>query len=156
MKTTLLLIGKTTDSHVQALIDDYAARISHYMPFGVDIVAEPRGMANRDKRQVKDREGDAIMKHIEKGDYIVLLDEKGAEMSSNELAAWLQKRLMAGRRTVFVIGGPYGFSRQVYDRADAKLSLSRLTFPHELVRAIFAEQLYRACTIIKGESYHHE
>ena len=156
MKTLLLLTGKTSDSHVQALIDDYAARIIHYMPFAIDTVTEPRGMANMGTRQVKDREGDAIMKHIEKGDYVVLLDEKGAEMSSKELASWLQKRLMAGQKTVFVIGGPYGFSRQVYDRADAKLSLSRLTFPHELVRAIFAEQLYRACTILKGESYHHE
>ena len=156
MKTLLLLTGKTTDSHVQALIDDYSERIMRYMSFSVGVVNEPRGMANMSQQQVKDREGDAIMKHIEPGDYVVLLDEKGIEMSSREMASWLQKRQMAGRRIVFVIGGPYGFSSQIYSRADAKLSLSRLTFPHQLVRVIFTEQLYRACTILKGEPYHHD
>lgn len=156
MKTTLLLTGKTTDKHVAALLDDYAARIKRYMPFNATIVPEPKNGGNMSAQQVKEHEGAAIMRHIEPADHVALLDERGREPSSRELAAWLQQRQMEGRRLVLVIGGPYGFSRQVYDRADERLSLSRLTFPHQLVRLIFTEQLYRACTILKGEPYHHD
>jgi 23S rRNA (pseudouridine1915-N3)-methyltransferase len=156
MKTELILVGKTADKHLSALLDDYASRIVHYMPFDIHVIPEIKNTKSLSETQQKEREGELILKLIQPSDTVVLLDEHGTEYRSIELAQWLQKRQAAARRLVFVIGGPYGFSNEVYSRADDKLSLSRMTFSHQMVRVIFVEQIYRACTIIKGEPYHHE
>lgn len=156
MKTELLLVGKTTDRHIDALFADYAKRISYYMPFTVTVIPELKNTKSLSQAQQKEREGQLILQHITPTDTLVLLDEHGNEYRSIQLAQWLQQRQSTCRRLVFVIGGPYGFSEAVYQRANEKLSLSQLTFSHQMVRAILAEQIYRACTIIKGEPYHHE
>lgn len=156
MKTVLLQVGKTTDKHFSAGIDDYAGRIGHYMPFDIVTISEAKNTRNITEDQQKAIEGDLIMKQLRQPDTVVLLDEHGAELSSMEFASWLERQRNTARRLVFVIGGPYGFSQPVYARADKLISLSRMTFSHQMVRLIFAEQLYRACTIIKGEPYHHE
>lgn len=156
MKTELLLVGRTTDKHFLAGISDYAARISHYMPFNIIVIPELRNTKNLTEEQQKMAEGDLILKQLQPTDTVVLLDEHGRELRSVELARWLEFKQQTARRLVFVIGGPYGFSSAVYKRADEKLSLSKLTFSHQMVRLVFTEQLYRACTIIKGEPYHHE
>ena len=156
MKTELLLVGKTTDRHFAAGIDDYANRIRRYMPFSITIIPELKNTRNLTESQQKQAEGELILKQIQPQDLVVLLDEHGCEYRSVELASWLEQKQHTARRIVFIIGGPYGFSPAVYDRANDKLSLSRLTFSHQMVRLVFAEQLYRACTIIRGEPYHHE
>ena len=156
MKSLLLLIGKITNKHVSCCIDDYVDRIGHYMPFEIQVLPELKNTKNMSIPQQKEREGELLLNKIQEGDYVVLLDEHGQELRSVEFARWLEKRQQSGRRLVFVIGGAYGFSAAVYQRANEKLSLSKMTFSHQLVRLIFAEQIYRACTIIKGEPYHHE
>ena len=156
MKTELILVGRTADKHFQASIDDYAGRIAHYMPFGMTIIPELRNTKSLTEEQQKQAEGELILKQLSPQDTVVLLDERGKELRSVELAQWLQRKQLSARRLVFVIGGPYGFSDAVYARANEQLSLSRLTFSHQMVRLVFTEQLYRACTIIKGEPYHHE
>ena len=156
MKTELILVGRTADKHFQAGIDDYAGRIAHYMPFGMNIIPELRNTKSLTEEQQKQAEGELILKQLSPQDTVVLLDERGKELRSVELAQWLQRKQLSARRLVFVIGGPYGFSDAVYARANEQLSLSRLTFSHQMVRLVFTEQLYRACTIIKGEPYHHE
>ncbi len=156
MKTELIMVGKTADKHFQAGIDDYSRRIVHYMPFAITVVPDLKSTRNISEEQQKQAEGEQILRLVQPVDTVVLLDEHGAEMRSIELARWLEQKRQTARRLVFVIGGPYGFSPAVYARADEKLSLSRLTFSHQMVRLVFTEQLYRACTIIKGEPYHHE
>ena len=156
MKTELILVGKTADKHFAAGIGDYVERIKHYMPFSITVVPDLKNNRNMTEEQQKAAEGDQIMKQLQPSDTVVLLDEHGCELRSTELAAWLEKKQLSARRLVFIIGGPYGFSPALYQRANDKLSLSRLTFSHQMVRLIFTEQLYRACTIIKGEPYHHE
>ena len=156
MKTELILVGKTTDSHFAAGIDDYTSRIGHYMPFSITVLPELKNTKHLSETQQKQQEGELILRQLQPTDTVVLLDEHGKELRSTELASWLQRQQLAARRLVFVIGGPYGFSPAVYQRANAQLSLSKLTFSHQMVRLIFTEQLYRACTIIKGEPYHHE
>ena len=156
MKTELILVGKTADKHFVAGIGDYVERIKHYMPFSITVVPDLKNNRNMTEEQQKAAEGDQIMKLLQPSDTVVLLDEHGSELRSTELAAWLEKKQLSARRLVFIIGGPYGFSPALYQRANDKLSLSRLTFSHQMVRLIFTEQLYRACTIIKGEPYHHE
>lgn len=156
MKTILILVGKTTDKHFAAGIEDYAERIGHYMPFEIITIPELKNTKSLSEEQQKTMEGELIMKHIQTSDTVVLLDEHGKEMRSMEYAQWLQRTGNNARRLVFVIGGPYGFAPAVYQRANDKISLSRMTFSHQMVRLIFTEQLYRACTIIKGEPYHHE
>lgn len=156
MKTILILVGKTTDKHFAAGIKDYAERIGHYMPFEIISIPELKNTKSLSEEQQKTMEGELIMKHIQTSDTVVLLDEHGKEMRSMEYAQWLQRTGNNARRLVFVIGGPYGFAPAVYQRANDKISLSRMTFSHQMVRLIFTEQLYRACTIIKGEPYHHE
>ena len=156
MKTELILVGRTADKHFQAGIDDYAGRIAHYMPFGMTIIPELRNTKSLTEEQQKQAEGELILKQLSPQDTVVLLDERGKELRSVELAQWLQRKQLSARRLVFGIGGPYGFSDAVYARANEQLSLSRLTFSHQMVRLVFTEQLYRACTIIKGEPYHHE
>ena len=156
MKTLLILVGKTTDKHFQAGITDYAERIGHYMPFEIVTIPELRNTKSLSEEQQKTAEGELILKQIQPSDTVVLLDEHGREMRSVEYARWLSQKQQTARRLVFVIGGPYGFSEAVYSRTSEKISLSKMTFSHQMVRLIFTEQLYRACTIIKGEPYHHE
>ena len=156
MKTNLILVGKTANKHFQAGISDYAERISHYMPFDIVTIPELKNTKNLSEEQQKQAEGELILKQILSSDTMVLLDEHGKEMRSVEYAQWLSQKQQTVRRLVFVIGGPYGFSPDVYARANEKISLSKMTFSHQMVRLIFTEQLYRACTIIKGEPYHHE
>lgn len=156
MKTLLILVGKTINKHFVAGIEDYADRISHYMPFEMVTIPELRNTKNLSEDQQKTSEGELILRQIQPSDTVVLLDEHGKEFRSIEYARWLQQRQQTARRLVFVIGGPYGFSDAVYSRANEKISLSKMTFSHQMVRLIFTEQLYRACTIIKGEPYHHE
>ena len=157
MKISLLTLGKTDVKWVREGLDLYVSRLSHYVPFTLEEIPELKNVSALSRDQIKEKEGELVLKRIKDADELVLLDERGRELRSVELASWLQDRLArGGRDLVFVIGGAYGFSDKVYDRADGKLSLSRLTFSHQMVRTIFAEQLYRAFTIIKGEPYHHE
>ena len=156
MKTLLILVGKTTDKHFQAGITDYVERIGHYMPFDIVTIPELRQTKSLSEEQQKTAEGELILKQIQTSDTVVLLDEHGKELRSVDFARWLSQKQQTARRLVFVIGGPYGFSPEVYARANEQLSLSLMTFSHQMVRLIFTEQLYRACTIIKGEPYHHE
>lgn len=156
MKTELILIGKTVNKHFVAGINDYVDRIVHYMPFSITTIPELKNTKALTEEQQKTREGELILKQIQPSDTVVLLDEHGKELRSVEMASWLQQKQQTARRLVFVIGGPYGFSQDVYARANEKLSLSKMTFSHQMVRLIFTEQIYRACTIIKGEPYHHE
>lgn len=156
MKTVLIVVGKTTDKHIAACINDYVERTGHYMPFSIDVIPELKNTRSLSEQQQKEREGELIMNTLQAGDVVVLLDERGKELRSIELARWLERKQQTARRLVFVIGGPYGFSERVYQRADEQLSLSRMTFSHQMVRLVFTEQLYRACTIIRGEPYHHE
>ena len=156
MKTILILVGKTVNKHFIAGIKDYSERISHYMPFEIVTIPELRNTKNLSEEQQKISEGDLILRQIQPSDTVVLLDEHGKEFRSIEYARWFQQKQQTARRLVFVIGGPYGFSDAVYSRSNEKISLSKMTFSHQMVRLIFTEQLYRACTIIKGEPYHHE
>ena len=156
MKTLLILVGKTTDRHFQAGISDYAGRISHYMPFELVTIPELKNTKSLSEDQQKTAEGELILKLLQPSDTVVLLDEHGRELRSIEFARWLEQKRNTARRLVFVIGGPYGFSPALYARANEQLSLSKMTFSHQMIRLVFTEQVYRACTIIKGEPYHHE
>lgn len=157
MKIAFLTMGRTADKHLAALADDYAARISHYVPFAMEAVPELKNTKSLSAAEQKEREGALLLQRLHPGDYVVLLDESGREMRSLELAGYIERKSSQPfRRLVFIAGGPYGFSPAVYAKAGEKLSLSRLTFPHQLVRLIFLEQLYRAHTILRGEPYHHE
>lgn len=157
MRLTLLIVGKTTDRHVQTLIDDYSSRLSHYVPFNIEVVPELRNTKALTAEQQKAAEAELIRKQLQTGDHIVLLDEHGTERRSIEFAAWLQKRMAAGaRRIVFIVGGPYGFDASIHQLAAEEISLSQMTFSHQLIRLLFVEQLYRAFTILRGEPYHHE
>ena len=156
MNIDLIAVGKTDSSEVESLVATYSRRLGFYCRFSITYLPDVRGAGNSQKRQ-RTMEGESILKQISDGDYVVLLDERGREFRSVEFALWLQKRMNSGvKRLVLVIGGPYGFSDEVYARADAQLSLSRMTFSHQIVRAIFAEQIYRAFTILNNEPYHHE
>ena len=156
MKTTLILVGKTTDKHFQAGIDDYISRIAHYMPFETLTIPELKNTKNLTEDQQKQAEGELIIKQLLPSDTVVLLDEHGTEYRSIDFARWLEQKRNTARRLIFVIGGPYGFSKDVYARANEQVSLSKMTFSHQMIRLTFTEQIYRACTIIKGEPYHHE
>ena len=156
MKTLLILVGKTTDRHFQAGISDYVERIGHYMPFELVTIPELKNTKSLSEEQQKAAEGELILKQIQASDTVVLLDEHGRELRSIEFARWLEQKRNTARRLIFVIGGPYGFSHAVYARANEQLSLSKMTFSHQMIRLVFTEQIYRACTIIKGEPYHHE
>lgn len=156
MKTELIQVGKTINKHFIAGINDYVERISHYMPFQITTIPELKNTKALTEQQQKEREGEMILKMLQPSDTVVLLDEHGKEYRSIEFASWLERQQQTARRLVFVIGGPYGFSDAVYERANQKVSLSKMTFSHQMIRLIFTEQIYRACTIIKGEPYHHE
>jgi len=157
MKITLLTVGKTDVKWVKEGLDLYVSRLVHYVPFQVREIPELKNVSSLDKSSIKSREGELILKNVRPADEVILLDEGGRELRSMELASWLEERLARGSRDlVFVVGGAYGFSPEVYARADSKISLSKMTFSHQMVRTIFAEQLYRAFTILRGEPYHHE
>ena len=156
MKTILILVGKTTDKHFQAGINDYVERINPYMPFELVTIPELRNTKNLTEEQQKTLEGEQILRQLQPADTVVLLDEHGRELRSVEFARWIEQKRNTARRLVFIIGGPYGFSPVVYARAAEQLSLSKMTFSHQMIRLLFTEQVYRACTIIKGEPYHHE
>ena len=157
MKLILLVIGKTTDRHVQVLIDDYASRLSHYVPFAVEVIPELKSTKALTPDQQKTMEAEMIKKQLQAGDHVVLLDEHGMERRSVDFASWLQKRMNTGaRRIIFVVGGPYGFDASIHALAKEEISLSQMTFSHQLIRLLFVEQLYRAHTILRGEPYHHE
>lgn len=157
MKLHLLVVGKTTDKHLDTLIQDYVGRIKHYMPFELEVIPELKNAKSLTFEQQKEREGELIVRALRDGDYLVLLDEGGRELRSMEFAQYLDRKQAAvARRLVFVVGGPYGFSEQVYALAKEKLSLSKMTFSHQMVRLFITEQIYRAMTILRGEPYHHE
>lgn len=156
MKTILIQVGKTTNKHFVAGISDYVERIGHYMPFETVTIPELKNAKSLTEQQQKQAEGELIMKQLQPADYVVLLDEHGREWRSIEFARWLEQKQQTVRRLVFVIGGPYGFAPAVYQRANEQLSLSKMTFSHQMIRLTFTEQVYRACTIMKGEPYHHE
>lgn len=156
MKTKLIVVGKTNDKNIIQGISDYVGRISHYMPFDIVVIPELKNTKSLSSDVQKEMEGDLILKQLQPSDFVVLLDEHGKEYRSIEFAAWIEKRRQASQNLTFIIGGPYGFAKKVYDRADSKLSLSKMTFSHQMIRLLFVEQIYRACTIIKGEPYHHE
>lgn len=157
MKITLLTIGKTDVKWVREGLETYVSRLRHYVPFELVEIPELKNVSSLSKDQIKEKEGALILSKLKSADSVVLLDEHGREYRSIEFAAELEDRMSrSGRDIVYVIGGAYGFSPAVYERADSKLSLSKMTYSHQLVRTIFAEQLYRAFTIIKGEPYHHE
>lgn len=156
MKITLVLVGKTADRLYVEAIDDYAKRICRYIPFNIKVIPELKNTKNLTHEQQKDKEGELILKALEDKSHVILLDEHGKEMRSLEFAKWLETCRHVTKTLTFVIGGPYGFSKSVYDRADGKISLSRMTFSHQMVRLIFTEQVYRACTISNNEPYHHE
>lgn len=157
MNIELIVVGKTDMKEVAALVDMYTKRINFYNKFNITYLPDIRNSKNLSEAQQKTAEGDAILRLIDDSDRVVLLDEKGAEFRSVEYAEWLQKRINSGiKRLVFVIGGPYGFSEAVYARSNEKISLSKMTFSHQIIRAIFTEQLYRAFSIIHNSPYHHE
>ena len=156
MKVTLLVVGKTTDSHIDALIQEYQKRLMHYLPFALQVIPELKNTKALSPEQQKQAEGDLILKAVTANTDLILLDEHGQEFRSIEFADYLQKRMSSGRDVVFVVGGPYGFADTVYQRANGKISLSKMTFSHQMVRLFFVEQSYRAMTILRGEPYHHE
>lgn len=157
MKITLLTVGKTDKDWVKQGIDIYASRMKHYFPFSIVEIPELKNVSSLSQDQIKTKEGELILKNVKPTDDMILLDERGREFSSMEFAKALQDKISyTGKDIVFVIGGAYGFSDAVRQRSNSKITLSRMTFSHQMVRAIFVEQLYRAFTIMKGEPYHHE
>jgi 23S rRNA (pseudouridine1915-N3)-methyltransferase len=156
MKITLLAIGKTDNRELQQLIDEYQRRLIRYVPFHFETIPDARNTKNLSEAQQKQVEGNEILRKVETSDRLILLDENGKSYSSVEFSVYLQKQMNSGlKNLVFVIGGPYGFSDEVYERANGKLSLSKMTFSHQMVRLFFIEQLYRGYTILKNEPYHH-
>lgn len=156
MTIKLVCVGKTDKKPIQELIDVYSNRLQHYIKFEMEIIPDLKKTRNLDENQQKTREGEAILGGLQNSDFVVLLDENGKQYSSEAFSEYIQKRMNSGlKRLVFVIGGPYGFSDEVYQRANSKISLSRMTFSHQMVRVFFAEQVYRAFTILKNEPYHH-
>lgn len=157
MEIRLLTVGKTTVKFVADGIAEYERRLRHYVPFSIVSIPDIRNTRKLSTGQHKEAEGRELLSQLSPSDYVMLLDEHGKEFTSMMFASEMEKRMASGcRRIVFCVGGPYGFSEEMHRRADAEISLSRLTFPHELVRLLFVEQLYRAFTILRGEPYHHE
>lgn len=156
MKITLLVVGKTTDGNIDKLILEYQKRLRHYIPFVLQVIPELKNTKSLTPEQQKQAEAELILRTITPTTDLILLDEHGKEYRSIEFADYLQKRMSSGRDVVFVVGGPYGFAEQVYERSNGKISLSKMTFSHQMVRLFFVEQVYRAMTILRGEPYHHE
>ena len=157
MNIKLLTIGKTDNKALQSLIDDYTKRLSFYIKFDLEIIPDIKNVKNLSESQQKEKEGELILAKLTSTDQLILLDEKGTTFSSVGFSDYLQKKMNSGAKTlVFVIGGPYGFSDEVYQKAQGKISLSLMTFSHQMVRLFFIEQLYRGFTILKNEPYHHQ
>lgn len=157
MKITLLVVGRTTDRLYDSGIREYLERTAHYVPCDMEVIPELKNAKSLSREQQKEKEGELILKTLRPGDTAVLLDEHGKEFRSMEFAAWIEKKMHGGgKRLVFVVGGPYGFSQPVIQAIPDKIALSRMTFSHQMVRLIFTEQLYRAVTILNNEPYHHE
>lgn len=157
MTIKLVCIGKTDSTELKQLIEIYEKRLQFYVKFEIEIIPDLKKAKSLDENQQKAKEGDLLLSKIQNSDFLVLLDEKGKEFTSVGFSEYIQKRLNSGmKQLIFVIGGPYGFSEDIYKRADAKLALSKLTFSHQMVRLFFTEQLYRAFTILKNEPYHHQ
>ncbi|WP_282019122.1 23S rRNA (pseudouridine(1915)-N(3))-methyltransferase RlmH [Salegentibacter mishustinae] len=156
MTIKLLCIGKTDNRELKQLIEVYIKRLQFYNKFEIDIIPDLKKTKSLDENQQKEKEGELILAKVQNSDFLVLLDENGKEFSSEKFSAYIQKRLNSGlKQLIFIIGGPYGFSEAVYQRADSKVALSQMTFSHQMVRLFFTEQLYRAFTILKNEPYHH-
>lgn len=157
MEIELLTVGKTSIRFVEEGIEEYTRRLKHYIPFSIKALPDIRNASKLSETKQKEAEGEKILASLTNSDYVVLLDEHGKEYTSVEFSSFIEKQMIAGRRkVVFVVGGPYGFSQEVYNRADSLLSLSKMTFNHEMVRLFFVEQIYRGMTILRGEPYHHE
>lgn len=157
MKITLVVIGKTNGKFLIDGIEEYTKRLSYYIPFNITYLPDVKNNKKLSEDQQKTLEGNTILGGLEKSDYVVLLDEHGKEFTSVEFSKYIEKKMSTiPKRLVFIVGGPYGFSQEVKERANEKISLSKMTFSHEMIRLIFTEQLYRAMTIINNEPYHHE
>lgn len=157
MTIKLLAIGKTDSTHLQELITEYEQRLKHYIKFELEIIPDIKNVKNLSEVQQKEKEGEAILKRLQPTDVLILLDEHGKQHTSIEFSTYLQKKMNAGiKRMVIVIGGPYGFGEEIYKKAQGKLSLSKMTFSHQMVRLFIVEQIYRAFTILKNEPYHHQ
>lgn len=157
MELVLLTIGKTRTAYVAQGINDYTSRLRHYIGYRVEELPDVKSAKSMTQDLQKTKEGELMLSRINNADYLVLLDEHGKEFTSMEFAGVIEKLMASGRkRIIFAVGGPYGFSQAVYNRADAKISLSKMTFNHEMVRLFFTEQVYRGMTILRGEPYHHE
>ncbi|WP_373493607.1 23S rRNA (pseudouridine(1915)-N(3))-methyltransferase RlmH [Aquiflexum sp.] len=157
MQIRLIAVGKTDHAAIQSLLDEYIKRLGFYIKFEMEIIPDLKNAKNLSETAQKEKEGELILKKVQTSDELVLLDEQGKQYSSVDFSDYLQKKMNAGlKQLIFVIGGPYGFSEGVYQRANGKMSLSRMTFSHQMVRVFFTEQLYRAFTILKNEPYHHQ
>ena len=157
MKIVLAVVGKMAGGYLSKGIEEYTLRLRHYVPFEILYVPDAKNTKNLTEAQQKDAEGRNILSALDKSDHVVLLDERGKQFTSMEFSRYIEKKMsVVQRRLVFVVGGPYGFAPDVYSRANEKISLSSMTFSHEMIRLIFTEQLYRAMTILRNEPYHHE
>lgn len=157
MKFTLLVVGRTVEKHYITAIEDYVSRTKHFISFDMEVIPELKNTKSLSMEQQKEKEGEMILKALQPGDVVVLLDEHGKEFRSIEFADWVERKMhTVNKRLVFIIGGPYGFSPKVYEVAQEKISLSKMTFSHQMIRLIFVEQLYRAMTILNNNPYHHE
>lgn len=157
MKIILLSVGKTDNKQFAQLVDEYRKRVNYYIPFETQIVPDIKNRKTISEKEQKTLEGNLLLKSLMPTDYVVLLDDKGKQFSSVEFAGYLERKShTVPKRLIFMIGGPYGFSQEIYDAANEKISLSKMTYTHQMVRLIFAEQLYRAMTILNNEPYHHE
>lgn len=157
MEITLITIGKTASGYIQTGIDDYCRRLKRYVQFSIKYLPDVKNAGKMTESQQKTAEGESLLSNLSSSDYVTLLDERGDMPCSMQFADFIQKTMLSGKkRLVFIIGGPYGFSESVYARADKKISFSKMTFNHEMIRLFFTEQVYRAMTILKGEPYHHE
>lgn len=157
MDVHLIAVGRTISKAVDMIVEEYAARLPHYIPFYFTYIPDLKNKKNLSEQRQKEMEGEMVLRKLTPSDFVVLFDERGKEYTSVQFSEFMQKQMSAGRkRLVFVIGGPYGFSEAMYDRADSKMSLSKMTFNHEMVRAFAVEQIYRAMTILRGEPYHHD
>lgn len=157
MKITLIAIGKTDDDYIIEGVNKYLSRLKHYIKFEIKIIPDLKKTKNLSQDEQKSKEAELFLKHIGSADEVIVLDERGIELSSTHFADLLNKKMIGSvQNLVFLIGGPYGFDNSIYQRAHYKMSLSRMTFSHQMIRLFFAEQVYRAFTILKGEPYHHE
>ena len=157
MKIKLIVVGKTDDKYIAEGIKKYFTRLKHYITFEYTELPDIKNSKNLSQDQQKKQEGEMLLKQLQAGDFVVLLDEKGKTFTSREFASYIEKKMISGtKRVVFIIGGPYGFSDEIYAKANDKISLSKMTFSHQIVRLIFFEQIYRAMTIIRNEPYHHD